>query len=60
MKESLAAYCSRWETEEGDSIDPRFQCHWMRFSDYLKNHGGVLPENQAMKNKSGKAAEINN
>ena len=41
---SLAVYCSRWESEDGDSIDPRFQCHWMRFSDYLKNHGGVLPE----------------
>jgi hypothetical protein len=43
-EESLAVYCARWETASGDPIDPRFACYWIRFSDYLKKHGGRLPD----------------
>lgn len=41
---SLAVYCARWETAFGDPVDSRFKCYWIRLSDYLKKHGGKLPD----------------
>ena len=43
-EESLAVYCARWETPSGEPLDSRFACYWLPLSDYLKNHGGKLPE----------------
>lgn len=43
-EESLATYCARWETVSGEPVDPRFKCYWIRLSDYLKKHGGKLPD----------------
>ena len=41
--DSLAIFTARWEDEEGKSIDPRFQCHFMPLACFLEAHGGPYP-----------------
>jgi hypothetical protein len=45
----LATFCAQWETEEGGSIDPRFQCYLWPYAVWHEKHGHFIPSNEKPK-----------
>lgn len=41
--EELAVFCARWEDEQGNSIDPRFQCYLWPFAPWYAEQYAYLP-----------------
>lgn len=39
----LAAFCARWETPDGKSVDPRFQCYLWPYEKWSEKHGNFIP-----------------
>lgn len=43
-EESLAKFCAEWETPDGVTRDPRFQCYVLRHEDYLREVRKLVSE----------------